>query len=202
MKIKIPPSGSFQHVTIGLLTVLLLAGLLALAYWHAPDNVFHFDDLDNIVNAPAVRLDHLSFDGLVKAGQQAFLPNRPLTSVTFALNWWQGGGDPKQFQWTNLALHAVNTILVLLLLAIALGRLFDGEARHRVWLAVGFGVAIWAVHPIQVQSVTYIVQRMNLMAGLFVMLSLLLYVRGRLWSRRPWLCYMGAGLSMLLGMMS
>jgi hypothetical protein len=58
-----------------------------------------------------------------------------------------------------------------------------------------FGAALWACHPIQVQSVTYVVQRMTSMAALFTILTVLFYVLGRQSSTvlRRWLFY-GSGI--------
>jgi hypothetical protein len=58
-------------------------------------------------------------------------------------------------------------------------------------------------HPIQTQSVTYIVQRMSSMAGMFYLLSLVLYIKGRLSAGRPRVLYFGGmALSYLLGVFS
>jgi tetratricopeptide (TPR) repeat protein len=66
--------------------------------------------------------------------------------------------------------------LVKTLLSIPL--LHPRDERH-VWIPF-FTVLIWAVHPIQTQSVTYIVQRMNSLSAMFYVLSLLLYIKARL----------------------
>jgi tetratricopeptide (TPR) repeat protein len=63
-----------------------------------------------------------------------------------------------------------------------------------------FTAFIWAVHPLQIQSVTYIVQRENSLASLFCILALLLYSKGRLAEKKrtQWELFLGAILSGLL----
>jgi hypothetical protein len=56
--------------------------------------------------------------------------------------------------------------------------------RPRRLAGAWFGAALWSVHPIQVESVTYIVQRMTSAAALFVILSVIAYLKGRTSRRR------------------
>jgi hypothetical protein len=75
-----------------------------------------------------------------------------------------------------------------------------GAISYKVAL---FSSLIFISHPIQTQSVTYIVQRMASMGGMFYLLSLVLYVKGRLSTGRPRILYFaGTGLSYLVGIFS
>ena len=58
------------------------------------------------------------------------------------------------------------------------------EAKNSDWIPF-LAALVWLIHPIQTQSVTYVIQRMNSMSSMFYMLSLLAYVRGRL-SAKSW----------------
>lgn len=183
---------------VAALALLLLVGL---AYRDATSNGFHFDDDDNIVDHRPLHLEALSLDGLAGAAGNAFLPTRPLPSVTFAIDWWRGGGQAAAFQQTNVLLHAANALLVfaLLLLAGRSARPPDATASPWALAAPLLAAALWAVHPIQVQTVTYVVQRMAELAALFTLLSVIFYVRGRTAPRRqaPWLA--GAVVAFALG---
>jgi Tfp pilus assembly protein PilF len=179
--------------------LLLLVGLV---YRDAPDNVFHFDDAPNILDWAPIHITELTPGNLINAALEAAIPNRPLPNATFAFDWWRGGGDPRPFQWTNLVIHGAVALSVYLLLALALRRL-----DYRWGAAVGAAVlctAIWAVHPIQVQAVTYVVQRMASMAALFSLLAVAFYILGRT-TERPGPrggYFILAGLAMLLGFAS
>jgi hypothetical protein len=75
-----------------------------------------------------------------------------------------------------------------------------GGISYRVAL---FGSLIFIAHPIQTQSVTYIVQRMASMAGMFYLLTMVLYIKGRLVSGRvKYVYFLGMVLSYLLGVFS
>lgn len=173
-----------------LLACLSLVILIAIAYQDAPKNGFHLDDYDNIVRHSPLWLDELSIEGLLKAGQEAFLPNRPLPSITFAIDWWQGGGEPAPFQWTNLILHSITALILLGLLNTLLNLFLGSLGRRNLWCAF-LGAAFWALHPIQIQGVTYIVQRMASMATLFTLLAVWSYIRWRLFPNRKllWLLF-------------
>lgn len=137
----------------------------------------------------------------MRAWNGAFLPTRPLPSLTFAIDWWRGGGLPYAFQQTNLALHVLNAFVVFLLLRRVAGPRTPGPLG-RFGLAAGMAAALWAVHPIQVQAVTYVVQRMSELAALFTLLSVLCYVQGRTAVRRRPLWLLGALACFGLGAMS
>lgn len=173
--------GGRRLVRVRLAILLSCLGLIALVgatYREAPKNDFHFDDIRNIRDNAAVRIDHLSWHGLRRAATDAPLKRRKLAYVSFALDWWRGGGAPTSFLVTNVALHAANSLLVLALLLTVLVT-DQRPADLRVVLAALGGASTWAVHPIQVQAVTYIVQRMAEMAAFFTLLAVLFYVRGR-----------------------
>jgi hypothetical protein len=186
-----------------LLTIVALSFLVVAVYHEAAENGFQFDDLQNIRDNPSVRLDSFSIDGLLRAGTEAQLANRKLAYVSFALDWWRGGGEPGAFQQTNVVLHAVNSILVFLLLLVVLNGGGGRLGRTAVGAALG-AAAIWAAHPIQVQAVTYIVQRMAVLACGFTTAAVILYIVGRRCrSRSQSVVWFGlCGLALLGGAMS
>jgi hypothetical protein len=80
----------------------------------------------------------------------------------------------------NILIHITTGILLYLFIktTLSLPSLLSGYKNH-TWIPF-IAVFLWLVHPIQTQSVTYIVQRMNGMAAMFYVLSLWLYARARL----------------------
>jgi hypothetical protein len=160
-----------------LLPVAALLFIVGLAYREAPNNTFHFDDDPHISDHQPIQITELTLGTLIDAGRKASISSRPLASMTFAFDWWRGGGDPRPFQWTNLIVHGAAAVSVFLLLVLALRRL-----QHCWAPTVGAafsGAALWACHPIQVQAVTYVVQRMASMAALFATLAVVFYILGR-----------------------
>ncbi len=107
---------------------------------------------------------------------------RPLAYFTFALDYeLYGFGDEKSGPWgfhlTNLLIHLVAALLLFGVMRRTLlqGRGEQRFAEHATYLAAGIAL-IWMAHPLQTQSVTYIVQRIEAMMGVFVLLSLYCFV--------------------------
>jgi len=153
--------------------------IVALAYWPGMSGGFIFDDYPNIVSRDAIHLDTLTWRGLWDAAfsfQHGGLA-RPAANVTFALNHAADGLDPRGYKWANLAIHLLNTLLVAMLVRHVL-LLADAQQRLADFLAV-FATLLWAAHPLQVSTVLYVVQRMELMCVTFTLIALLAYTRGR-----------------------
>lgn len=154
---------------------------------------FIFDDGPNIVSNYALHLTALQFDALLYAAY-SFQPGggtRFLPMLSFALDHWRGGLDPAVFQTTNLIIHALTTVaLAYFLRALLVAAKMHPERAVRVALLVAL---LWAIHPLQVSSVLYVVQRMQTLTTLFLVLALWAYVSARLAqiggrsSRRAWL---------------
>jgi len=127
---------------------------------------------------------------------------RPVRTVTFALDYSLWGLNPAGYHATNILLHVVNVLLIFYLARLMLGAAGPGRAGPAVFpfLAALF----FAVHPIHTESINFVKNRSELLALLFSLLSLLLFVRhfapGRDWSRRArlagaWFCLVPALLS-------
>ena len=188
-----------------ILSGLLVLGLLvAFVYRDAPSNDFHFDDRDNIVDHLPLHIDKLDIASLQRAWSEPLLASRPLPSVTFAVDWWRGQGQPAPFQVTNLLLHFGNTALVFLLVGWVArrSRTADAASETRIWLGSLLAAGLWAAHPIQVQAVTYIVQRMAELSALFSLVSVYCYIRGRTAPRYRPLWLAAAMLTFGLGALS
>src|SRR6185437_10938976 len=108
-------------------------------------------------------------------------------SITFALNWMSGGGNPWPFKVTNIIIHLVNGVLVFCMLR-ALLRLMGLRFRsHPAWdiekpaatrLALIVSAA-WMLLPINLMAVLYVVQRMESLCQVFVLAGLWAYLHGR-----------------------
>ena len=158
------------------LFVLSLAAATIMAYRPAWNGGFLWDDDAYITNnelltAPnGLRRIWLSFD----SPSQYF----PLTYTSFRIERALWGLNPSGYHWTNIFLHVANALLVWRLLA----RLKLPGA----WLAA----AIFALHPVQVESVAWITERKNVLMGFFFLLTLFAWIAFTDEStRRPWRFY-------------
>jgi Flp pilus assembly protein TadD len=181
-----------------LAALFILAAVVLAAYWQAPLNGFYFDDWENVVERPEVRMAEPTAANLWRAWSEPLHPWRKLPNLSFALDWWRGGGEPAAFLATNVAIHLAAAAALLLLLNAAL-RACAIPRRERL-LAALLAAAVWAAHPIQSQAVTYVVQRMAELSALFALLSVWAYVQARRSGRRRW--FAGAGLAFACGVLS
>ncbi len=156
--------------------VLIFALVAASPFLPGLEGGFIFDDRVNILKNASLHLAKLTPEGLLYAAY-SFQPghgSRPLAMLSFALDFWRAGLDPAAFKTTNLALHA----LAALALSVFFRRAMEQLAWPRktaMWAAIALALA-WAVHPLQVSTVLYVVQRMQILGTLFLLLALLAYM--------------------------
>lgn len=172
-----------EHENRNFTVVLFLFLLVLLAYSNTFHASWHFDDYPNITQSSRIHVKDLNLDlfrNLSDAGFHGQF-SRPVSRFSFAMNWYFGGDDVTGYHIVNFSLHFL-TALILFFTVIRLGESPNLQAAGRKpWsTAALLASALWAVHPIQTQAVTYIVQRMSILAALFYILALFLYLRGRL----------------------
>ncbi|RJP75750.1 MAG: tetratricopeptide repeat protein [Desulfobacteraceae bacterium] len=164
-----------NHVYLGLIFMILLVVAIYSNTFHVP---FLFDDEDNILLNTRIRLTQLSWNNLFDAAFKGHLSNRPVAKISFALNYYLGGYHVFGYHFINLLIHIISGIFLYHFIVIT-GKILPNPLMVSRIIPF-FATAIWLVHPIQTQSVTYIVQRMNSMASLFYIISLFLYAKARL----------------------
>lgn len=163
---------------------LLLAALAVvtfLVYQPGLKGYFLFDDYTNIVNNALIRIHDLTPGSLLSASasSEAGALGRPISMASFALDAYFHGIDPYYFKLTNVCIHIVNGLLICRLAFVLLGALEGvGPARRR-WTAVAVA-AVWLLHPLNLTSVLYVVQRMTSLSAGFTLLGLICYAQGRL----------------------
>jgi len=183
-----------------ILLLSLLAIIVVLIYTPSLTTPFIFDDISNIRDNPHIRIPALSLQNLVWAGFHSPITNRPVANISFALNYYANGYNPVGFHVVNVLIHIASGFLLYFLAKATLASpALKAEYARFGWIPF-FTVFIWIVHPLQTQSVSYLVQRMNSLEAMFYILSMLLYARFRLSepSRLKWLMFAGCIVSGLL----
>ena len=104
---------------------------------------------------------------------------RPVAMATFIADAVTHGSDVWWWKYSNLMLHLVSGLLVCWLTALLLQAL-PKKSGVDPWIAGVFVGGLWLLHPIQVSTVLYTVQRMTELSTLFVLAGLVCYVKGRL----------------------
>jgi len=169
---------------VGRMSILRFVGLIGLlvlvtaVYGAGLSGPFVFDDFPALVENSRLRVGSLSFSELWEAAF-SFNPGgtgRQLAMLSFALNYALGGLDPWGWKLGGLLVHLANTALVYALCVRLLS--LAGVQRLLRWSAAAIAL-LWAVHPMQVSTVLYVVQRMETLSLTFVLLALLAYLRGR-----------------------
>ncbi len=158
----------FENKRFHLVAGLLIAILTFLVYSNTFHASFHFDDTPSIVENYTIR-NLNNVPGML-------INNRGIATATFAINYAIGGLNVVGYHIVNLAIHITNSILVYFLIFLTLARIesLRGNAKK---IAL-YTALLFAVHPIQTQAVTYVVQRMETLASMFMLIGLLLLIKG------------------------
>ncbi len=175
----------FVKRTLPSIFLILLAGIIV--YSNTLEAPFTFDDQHSIIQNKVVESPGNVLYGY-KLGLQ-FVLNRPISYLTFALNYQFGGLDVTGYHVVNLIIHLMSALLVYAVLRLTFYTPFCkdrglGTSKQHSYTSAEYFIPLFAallfvVHPIQTQAVTYIVQRMASLATLFYLLSVVLYIKAR-----------------------
>ncbi len=191
--------GLFDNsVRTHVLAVIALAGCGLGLYFHTLDYPYVFDDNRHIPDNRNIRMESLDRESMHRAAYGPPTGNRPVAMLSFGLNYFlSGSSNPAPFRLTNIIIHISNGILVYAFVFMLVtagsapaivtskppwkpdhrsGLASSGSAA--AWLALAVAL-LWLVHPLQIQSVVYVVQRMNSLAVFFTLASLCAYMIGR-----------------------
>jgi protein O-mannosyl-transferase len=144
---------------------VLAAVLACAAYLNALDNPFVYDDHDTVVaNASLVDVSNIKFVLI-------YSPFRPAVNVSYAIDRWLWEYRPFGYHLTNITLHA----LAVLLLLVWIRRVLSDAGAARATEASAFvGAALFAVHPLQSEAVAYVSGRSELMCAVWFLAAMLL----------------------------
>ena len=163
--------------------LLLAAMVVAAVFVYAPGlkGPLLFDDIASIQNNEHIKMEVLGLEELKLAAMShnTGMFYRPVAVTTFALNHYFFGDSTYAFKSVNLAIHLINGVLVFLLARLLIGMSSIGSIKRMGLVAVLVATA-WLLHPINLTSVLYVVQRMASLSVLFVLLALVAYIKGRL----------------------
>jgi hypothetical protein len=145
------------------LSGLFLVIMTLIPYGPARHAGFIWDDDQYVTNNPLLTAS----DGLRRIWFSLESPSQyfPLTYTTFYLERAFGGLNPAGYHLINLLFHAANAVLV--------WRVLTGLRVPGAWLAA----AIFALHPVQVESVAWITERKNVLMGFFFLLALVGWIK-------------------------
>ena len=182
------------------LVVLALGAVTLLAYSNSFSAGFAFDNKGLLLQDPRLRAATAQNIGLIfhrtywwPYGESGLY--RPFTTLTYFFNYAiLGNGDqPGGYHWINFLLHAGNVLLVY---GLAL------RLIRKLWPAV-FVAAVWAVHPVLTESVTNMVGRADLLAGMALLGGFWMYLKSaETQGRRRWAWLAGLMAATTVGVFS
>jgi hypothetical protein len=168
-------------------SALILSAVIALIYSKSLGAIWTLDDVPNILQNPRIHIESLHPETIFRifflsqAPDQGKNPqiSRSVAQLSFALNWFMGKDSPIGYRVVNIAIHFLVAFFLFLTIRDLLRTpAVAGELAHTESIAF-LGALLWAVNPIQSQSVVYIVQWMSSLACLFYLVAMWSYVRGR-----------------------
>jgi hypothetical protein len=176
--------GFFHKPIVHVLLIILLG---VLAYSNTFDVPFVYDDIDVIVKNPIVKnlqyfvkpLEAKKYEGHF---EYKHFKHRYVGYLTFALNYKLHGLDVTGYHIVNLSIHIFNGLLVYLLITLSFKtpQLRNSVIKDYSKLIAVFSAIFFTCHPIQTMAVTYIWQRVSVLATTFYILSLVSYIKYRL----------------------
>ncbi|HOF74688.1 MAG TPA: hypothetical protein PK750_11785, partial [Syntrophales bacterium] len=180
-----PTRSADQPGGIAFAVVSLLAVLLII-YGNSFFGEWHFDDYHNIVDNRNVHLQTLSWDDIHRSFYGTAVEprgrhlTRPLSYLSFGLNYFLGGTDVFGYHVVNFFIHFGSAVFLFLFVFRTLKLpLLHGRYGDRAYDISLLAAFLWAINPLQVNAVTIIVQRMAAMAGLGYVMALYFFVRAR-----------------------
>jgi protein O-mannosyl-transferase len=172
----IPGTDDSRETGLARLTRPYLAagGIIAAAAAAAYSGTFAvpmlFDDRDSILSNPTLG----SLGSALFPPYESTVGGRPFLNLTLALNHAAGGTAVWGYHAANLAIHILAGLVLLGILRRALAPRGERQA-----LLIAFSAALlWTLHPLQTESVTYIIQRAESLMGLLYLLTLYCFIRG------------------------
>jgi len=168
------------------LSIALLAILTLAIYYQGLNGTFVFDDHGNIQENTQIRVTELNTSNLADAAMsgRAGPLKRPIAMLSFALNYYFAEGYHYfSFKITNVVIHVFCAWLLFIfyLQIIQLPSVQKSTTiKNQTLPFIAFSIALlWAVHPINLTSVLYIVQRMTSLSTLFTLATLIFYLKAR-----------------------
>lgn len=179
-----PASSRSSWATVAAASLIVLAAIAA--YSNSFRGAFVFDDLPAIEDNLSLRQLWPPWQVLLPPGHGETVSGRPLLNLSLAVNYALGKLDPWGYHAGNLGFHILAALLLFGIVRRTIARGAWGRERTHglpphptthTFLALAVAL-LWAAHPLQTESVTYIVQRAESLAALFYLLTLYCVIRG------------------------
>jgi hypothetical protein len=185
-----------------IIPIFILLVLIGVVYSNSFDANLHFDDTTNIIRNPSVHLKDFTWKNVKKTfyggGKRGdiYHPHlyRPVAVFSFALNYYFHELEVFGYHLINFLVHCIASIFLFLFIRQVLDFL---KYSHSLMIAL-ISTFLWALNPVQITAVTCITQRMASMAGMFFIMAMYFYLKGRI--QKQWHYYVISALSTILAL--
>ena len=169
--------------------IIVLLVLILVVYSNTFHASWHLDDEPNILHRKEIHLTKLNWPQIKKTffkqlddTERRLL--RPAACLSLALNYYFGKENVFGYHLVNIFVHSFASIFLFLFIYHTLNLpLLKARYGPNSYSIALLATIFWAINPIQTQAVTYIVQRMASMAGMFYIISMYFYLKGRVTAR-------------------
>lgn len=171
---------------------IIIFSIFAFAILVVYSNTFnaglHYDDSVNIIRNKHIHIDSLDWQSIkgtwFAGGARGDIYHpvlyRPVAMFSFALNYYFHELDVLGYHIVNTVVHIITAIFLFLFIVqtLRLPKLREKYGDYAFHIA-GIATLLWAINPVQLTNVTYIVQRQNSLCGMFYIIAMYFYIRAR-----------------------
>ena len=162
--------------------LFILVFAVVIVYMPGLTGGFIYDDYFNILQNKAITDSQLNSQGILLAMQSGMSGTlgRPISMLSFFLNYKLSGIEPLSYKLVNISIHIINTVLIYAISLRLINTIFKQSKAVKNHNNIAFWIALfWAVHPLNLTAVLYVVQRMTSMAGMFTLIGILVFIHIR-----------------------
>ena len=164
--------------------VVALFIIVLSVYSNSFDASWHFDDEYSILKNNALHMTDLTWQNVKNtfyaSSDGRGRLDRPAACLSFAFNYYFGGTEVHGYHIINLLIHFLSSVFLFLFIyhTLNLPILKERYSANSYFISL-LATVLWAINPLQTQAVTYVVQRMASMAGMFYIMAMYFYLKGR-----------------------
>jgi tetratricopeptide (TPR) repeat protein len=181
--LDLQPSSNISSCRKNAFALVILSIILLAIYSNTFHATWHFDD-EKILENSSLHLSSFTWDDIKKTlfsqKQKPWKLYRPVACFSLALNYHFSKDKIFSYHVVNLIIHYITAAFLFLFISATLSLpSMEAKYRDRSYSIALLASVFWASNPIQTQAVTYIIQRMASMAGMFYIISMYCYLKGR-----------------------
>jgi tetratricopeptide (TPR) repeat protein len=182
--LNLEPEGNLSSCRKYVFAFIALSIIILTTYSNTFHSSWHFDD-EKILRTRQLHLSELNWQNIKKTffslPKQPGKLYRPVSSFSLALNYYFSKDKVFGYHLVNVIIHYITAVFLFLFMynSLNLPSIKAKYSNHSYSIAL-LASLFWASNPIQTQAVTYIIQRMASMAGMFYIISIYFYMKARI----------------------